>query len=130
MEHNKPSQNNNDNGYPSNINCNYNPPMMNNNSSMYYGDANSHRQQSMADSNASAQLYPSHTGHANANPPLSANYIPNPNPLQPSHNIFSFDIPGFKIIIIPVDNSNSNFANNSFQTQYQQSFNNFNNFSG
>ncbi|CAG8641094.1 9386_t:CDS:1, partial [Funneliformis caledonium] len=106
MEPNNPSQNNNDNVYPSNINCNYNQPMMNNNnSSMPYGDANSHFQPSMANSNASAQSHPStyasHTGHANANPPLSANYIPNPSLLQPSHNILCFDIPGFKIIIIP-----------------------------
>ncbi|CAG8670141.1 4067_t:CDS:2, partial [Funneliformis mosseae] len=89
--------------------------------------ANLHFQPSMADSNASAQLFPSHTGHANSNPPLSANYIPNPNPLQQSHNVLCFDIPGFKIIIIPVDNSTSNVVNNSSQ---QQQFNNYNNFSG
>ncbi|CAG8577982.1 7307_t:CDS:1 [Funneliformis mosseae] len=101
---------------------------------MPYGVANSHFQPSMANSNASAQLHPStyasHTGHANANPPLSANYIPFPNPLQPSQNILCFDIPGFKIIIIPVDNSTSNNINNNSQAQFQQSFNNCNNFSG
>ncbi|CAG8719272.1 6246_t:CDS:1, partial [Funneliformis mosseae] len=109
------------------INYNYNQSMMNNNNNtlMLYKDANLHFQLFIADSNALAQLFPSHTGHTNANPPLSANYIPNPNSLQQNHNVLCFDIPDFKIIIISVDNLTLNVVNNSSQ---QQQFNNYNNF--
>ncbi|CAG8491386.1 13614_t:CDS:1 [Funneliformis mosseae] len=132
MEPNNPSQNYND--ILSNINYGYSHPMMNNNRSISYGNATS----SMGNSNASAQPYPStfpsHAGHANANPPPSANNISfinmATNTIQSNNNIFSFDIPGFKIIIIPVDNSSSNNVINNSQYQLQQPFNNCNNFSG
>ncbi|CAG8634798.1 15357_t:CDS:1 [Funneliformis caledonium] len=144
---NNPSQNNNDNGYLYTFNDNQAyPSNINHNSQLMM---NYTHQQTVASSNASAQVYPPlHgplTGQANADPPLSANNIPflnttvdpplsvnnipflNSNPLQPNHNIFSFNIPGFKIIIIPVD---SNIITNNPQTQFQQSFNNYNSFSG
>ncbi|CAG8476504.1 6894_t:CDS:1 [Funneliformis caledonium] len=132
MESNNPSQNNND--YLSNINYGYSHPMMNNNRPISYGNATS----SLGNSNLSSQPYPStfpsHAVHANAIPPPSANNNTflnmATNPIHSNTNIFSFDIPGFKIIIIPVDNNSSNnFINNS-QSQFQQSFNNCNNFSG
>ena len=88
----------------------------------------------------------SHIGQANEqildqNLPLSTNNISSYNttinsPQPPSNpEIFSFDIPGFKIIVIPVS---SNIITNNPQTQFQQfqqqnplneSFNNHN-FSG
>src|SRR5215216_3479924 len=123
MESNNPSQNNNYNGpfintqegfTTSNNNYVYQNRQINNNNILpSYGDAN---RQHIGGSNASIQFHPSsyasHTGQANANPPPTANNIPFlnmvANPLQSNHDILSFDIPGFKIIIIPVDNSSSN----------------------
>ncbi|CAG8689849.1 426_t:CDS:1 [Funneliformis mosseae] len=141
----------------SNINYGYNNslPIMYNNS-MSYGGAISHHQQQMAGSNASIRLCPpsygSHyTGHANIseeqNPPLFNNYTSSLNmatnpPPQSNSGIFKFEIPGFRIIVIPIssienlnvqedqyclDNSSPNINANNSQTQFQQSYN-YNNF--
>ncbi|CAG8560868.1 14189_t:CDS:1 [Funneliformis mosseae] len=140
----------------SNTNYGYNNdlPMMNNNSMSYVGAISN--QQQMAGSNASIQLCPPsygsrYTGHANTseeqNPSLSTNYTSllnmatNPPP-QSNPGIFKFEIPGFRIIVIPIssienlnvqedqyymDNSFPNINANNSQPQFQQSYN-YNNF--
>src|SRR6266540_5376089 len=82
------------------------------------------------DSISSSTSYAPHIGHTNEqildqNLPLSTNnnislHNTTINSPQPPSNpeIFSFDIPGFKIIVIPV--SSSNVITNNPQTQFQQ----------
>ncbi len=92
-------------------------------------------QQSMTDFNISTQLYPvsSHIPQYNQNNPTPSTNNISSNPLLnlPQSGIFRFDIPGFKIIVVPVtsivnlniqdvgfclDDSSSNITNNP-QTQ-------------
>ena len=97
--------------------------------------SNTLTQQSMTDFNISTQLYPvsSHIPQYNDPPPSNSSFnLLNAN--SPQSGIFRFDIPGFKIIVIPVtpsienlnvqdvgfylDDSSSNITNNP-QTRFQ-----------
>ncbi len=100
--------------------------------------SNTLTQQSMTDFNISTQLYPvsSHIPQYNQNNPTPSTNNISSNPLLnlPQSGIFRFDIPGFKIIVIPVtpsienlnvqdvgfylDDSSSNITNNP-QTRFQ-----------
>ncbi|CAI2166890.1 5733_t:CDS:1 [Funneliformis geosporum] len=136
-----------------NINDGYNNslPTMNDNS-MFYGSAVSHHQQQMAGSNSSIQLIPPsygsrYIGHANSgeeqNPPMSMstnnislNVMATNLPPQSNSGIFRFEIPGFRIIVIPIENinvqeeqsylnnSSPNINTNNPQSQFQQAFHN------